>query len=92
MLYILRYTLYSNDHIILSISTVEVYVSISRYIVSIRDLNIYIYICRAGHDTQKMYNRYNYTLFSYNRYNYNYFKKNNSRYNYKYRIFLVDTS
>ena len=34
-------------------------------------------ICRAGHDTQKMYNRYNYnyTLFSYNRYNYNYFKK-----------------
>ena len=49
------------------------------------------YICRAGHDTQKMYNRYNYnyTLFSYNRYYYNYFKKNNSRYNYKYRIFLV---
>ena len=49
---------------------------------------------RAGHDTQKMYNRYNYnyTLFSYNRYNYNYFKKSNSRYNYKYRIFLVDTS
>ena len=35
------------------------------------------YITRAGHDTQKMYNRYNYnyTLFSYNRYNYNYFKK-----------------
>ena len=51
-------------------------------------------ICRAGHDTQKMYNRYNYnyTLFSYNRYNYNYFKKSNNRYNYKYRIFLVDTS
>ena len=49
---------------------------------------------RAGYDTQKMYNRYNYnyTLFSYNRYKYNYFKKNNSRYNYKYRIFLVDTS
>ena len=35
---------------------------------------IYIYIYRAGHDTHKMYNRYNYnyTLFSYNRYNYNY--------------------
>ena len=51
-------------------------------------------IGRAGHDTQKMYNRYNsnYTLFSYNRYYYNYFNKNNSRYNYKYRIFLVDTS
>ena len=51
-------------------------------------------IGRAGHDTQKMYNRYNYnyTLFSYNRYKYNYFKKNNSRYNYKYRMFLVDTS
>ena len=49
---------------------------------------------RAGHDTRKMYNRYNYncTLFSYNRYYYNYFKKNHSRYNYKYIIFLVDTS
>ena len=35
------------------------------------------HIPRAGHDTQKMYNRYNYnyTLFSYNRYKYNYFKK-----------------
>ena len=58
--------------------------------------NLYLIrdIDRAGHDTQKMYNRYNYnyTLFSYNRYYYNYFKKNNSRYNYKYRIFLVDTS
>ena len=34
-------------------------------------------IHRAGHDTQKIYNRYNYnyTLFSYNRYYYNYFKK-----------------
>ena len=59
---------------------------------------VYMCMCvrrthRAGHDTQKMYNRYNYnyTLFSYNRYKYNYFKKNNSRYNYKYRIFLVDT-
>ena len=54
----------------------------------------YIRVCRAGRDTQKMYNiyNYNYTLFSYNRYNYNYFKKSNSRYNYKYRIFLVDTS
>ena len=55
---------------------------------------IYIPIYRAGHDTQQIYNRYNYnyTLFSYNRYKYNYFKKNNSRYNYKYRIFLVDTN
>ena len=54
----------------------------------------YRIIIRAGHDTQKIYNRYNYnyTLLSYNRYYYNYFKKNNSRYNYKYRIFSVDTS
>ena len=54
----------------------------------------YIYIIRAEHDTQKIYNRYNYnyTLFSYNRYYYNYFQKNHSRYNYKYRIFLIDTS
>ena len=36
---------------------------------------LFVPIGRAGHDTQKMYNRYNYnyTLFSYNRYNYNYF-------------------
>ena len=36
---------------------------------------------RAGNDTQKRYNRYNYnyTLFSYNIYYYNYFKKNHSR-------------
>ena len=55
---------------------------------------IFIYIYRAGYDTRKMYNRYNYNyiLFSYNRYYYNYFKKNHSRYNYKYIIFLVDTS
>ena len=59
-------------------------------------LHMHAFICiyRAGHDTQKMYNRYNYnyTLFSYNRYYNNYFKKNHSRYNYKYIIFLVDTS
>ena len=67
-------------------------------------VNVVIY--RAGHDTHKMYNKYNYnyTLFSYNRYYYNYikknhsryyynyFKKNHSRYNYKYIIFLVDTN
>ena len=37
----------------------------------------YFPLGRAGHDTQKMYNRYNYnyTLFSNNRYYYNYLNK-----------------
>ena len=67
---------------------------ISILIFSLYKMLITSLINRAGHDTRKMYNRYNYnyTLLSYNRYYYNYFKKNNSRYNYKYIIFLVDTS
>ena len=55
---------------------------------------MHLIISRSWHDTQKIYNRYNYnyTLFSYNRYYYNYFKTNHSIYNYKYRIILIDTS
>ena len=71
----------------------ECYESISKILRS-KDITLPMHATRAGHDTRKMYNRYNYnyTLFSYNRYYYNYFKKNHIRYNYKYIIFLVDSS